>query len=215
VISLREVGGVSSGSVSLALSPPPSSVPFRVAPVPRTSGGRGQTAPLPSLLEGSFGDSPSSATSRGGLSPPLHVSSPALLPWGELLHSVAGSKRPSRRHRGGGHVGEGGHRGGSPASPSSQLHQHHFSGGEEEWGHETRHQPQKIECGPPGHSPFPHGDPTGRPLCHSPWGLGSLNRFEGCLLPRPHPPSGQEVPQIRLAGPTVPVLRPPLWSVPR
>jgi hypothetical protein len=162
------------GLESLAQTPHPTTVPFRAAPVPRPLRGRGQAAPLPSLLEGVSGNSPSSAPSRGGLSPPLHVSAPALLPWKRLLHSFAGRKQPPHRHRGGSHVSQGGHRGGTPASPSSQLHQHDFSCEEEEWGDEAGHQPQKVECSPPRYPPFSYGDPSRRLLRHTPWGLGGL-----------------------------------------
>jgi hypothetical protein len=68
------------GLESLAQTPLPASVPFRVAPVPRPPRGRGQTAPLSSLLKGVFRDSPSSAPSRGGLSPPFMSPPPLSCP---------------------------------------------------------------------------------------------------------------------------------------
>jgi hypothetical protein len=68
---LREDGEVVPGLVSLAQMPRPCPHPFRPAPDPRTSGGQGQTAPLPSVLEGSLGNAPTSFTGCGGSPPPL------------------------------------------------------------------------------------------------------------------------------------------------
>jgi hypothetical protein len=46
------------GLETLAQTPRPAAIPFRVAPDLRPSRGRGQTAPLPSLLEGGVRDPP-------------------------------------------------------------------------------------------------------------------------------------------------------------
>jgi hypothetical protein len=98
---LRETEEVVTGLVFPAKTPRPATFPFQSAPDPGPSGGRGQTAPLPSFLEGGVGYPPTSSPSRGRLLSTLHISSTACLPRSWLLDSIAGSKQPLYRCRGG------------------------------------------------------------------------------------------------------------------
>jgi hypothetical protein len=199
------------GVVSPAQTPHPAMFPFRSAPGPRTSGGRVQTAPLPSILEGDVGYPPSSSPSRGRLPSTFHVPSTACLPRSRLFDSIAGGLQPPRR--GGSSSREGGHRGGSAASSSSQLRKQHLLGEEEEWEDAARHQPQEAECSAPGDPSFPDGIAPGCPPRHLPWGLGGFHRLKGRIFPCSHPCCGQEIPSLWLERPPVPVLHPPLRSV--
>jgi hypothetical protein len=90
----REAGEVVLGLVSPAQMPCPATTPFRSAPGPRPSGGRGQTAPLPPILKGRIGDVPSSSPGRGRLPSPLHVLTASCIPGSSLLHSFARGERP-------------------------------------------------------------------------------------------------------------------------
>jgi hypothetical protein len=201
------------GLVSPAQTPRPATVPFRSALGPRPSGGQGQTAPLPSVLEGGVGYLPSSSPSHGRLPFAFHVSSTAFLPGSRILDSIARGEQPPYRHRGGSSYREGGHRGGAAAS-SSQLHQQHFFSAEEEWEDAPRHQSQETECSAPGDLSLQDGIPSGCAPRHPSWGLGALHR-PGRVLPRPHQCCRQEVPPLRLERTPVPVLYPPLRSVTR
>jgi hypothetical protein len=197
------------GLMSPAQTSRPATIPFRSAPGPRPSGGWGQTAPLPSVLEGGIGYLPSSSPSRGRLPSVFHISSTAFLPRSRVLDSIARGEQPHYRHRGGSSTREGGHRGGAAAS-SSQLHQQHFFSSEEEWEDAPRHQPQEIERSALGYPSLQDGVPPGRPPRHPSWGLGGLHRPEGRILPRPHQRCEQEVPPLRLERTPIPVLCPPL-----
>jgi hypothetical protein len=202
------------GLVSPAQMPRPLTFPFRSAPGPRPPGGRGQTAPLPSLLEGGIGYVPSASSSRGRLPSSFHVSTAACLPESRLLDSIARGEQPPDRFRGGSSYREGGHRGGAAAS-SSQLHQQHIFSAEEEWEDAPHHQPKETKCSASRDPSLQDGVAPGCAPRHPSWGLCGLHRSEGRLLPRPHRRGSQEVPLLQLERAPLPVLRPPLQSVTR
>jgi hypothetical protein len=203
------------GLVSPAQTPRPATTPFRSAPGPRPSGGRGQTAPLPPILEGRVGDVPSTSSGRGGIPSPFHVPATSCLSRSSLLHSIARGEQPPDRFRGGSSYQEGGHRRGSSAPSTSRLHQQHILGAEEEWEDAPSHQPQEAECSPFRDPTLQDGVFPGCASSHPSWGLGGLHRSEGRLLPRLHRYGGQEVPPLWLERTPIPILRPPLRLVTR
>jgi len=214
--STRSVVGLLAPTESPTFSPLSTTAPFRSAPGPRTPGGRGQIAPLPSLLEGRFGDVPSAAAGRGGLFTSLHVPTTPFIPDGPVHDPNArpSQRRPDRR-RGGCPSGEGGHRGGAVASTFARVYQQSLLGSEEKWEDASSHQPEEAECSSPGHTTLQDGDPLGRPQHHPSGGLGGFNRPEGRILSRPHRRRRSEVPALRLERTPIPVLRPPLRPVTR
>jgi hypothetical protein len=201
------------GLVSPAQTPRPATAPFRSAPGPRPSGGRGQTAPLPSLLEGGFGNVPSTSSGRGRVPSSFHVPTTTCLSRSLLLHYIARGEQPPDRFRGSSSDREGGHRGGSAAPSTPQLHQQHILGAEEEREDSPSHQPQEAECSPSRDPTLQDGVPPGRAPSHPSWGLGGLHRSEGRLLPCPHRYGGQEVPPFWLER--TPILLSPLRPVTR
>jgi hypothetical protein len=203
------------GLVSPALTPHSATPPFRSAPGPRPSGGRGQTAPLPSVLKGRFGDVPSTPAGRGGIPSTLHVPTTSFISGSAILHSIARGQQPPDRRRGGSSAREGGHRRCGLASSTSRIHQQHFSCAEEEWEDATSHQSEEAERSTFGYTALQDGVPPGRASSNPSWGLGGLHRSEGRVLPRPHRTRCQEVPPIRLERTPVSILCPPLWPVSR